>query len=362
MTSCAARRRTGGAERGRLRRHRRCVHRHRSKNGTRYTYLVQAADLAGNTATGSATVTPTADASTKHLLSPGAGSSLSRPPLLRWRKVARASYYNVQLFRNGRKILSAWPTRPQYQLRSRWRYRGERHRLVHGSYRWLLWAGYGHRSEHRYGRLLGRRTSSFADARHNAGVRCLYVDLDGTLLGAGGAVTRDGEGGFTLLGIRALEACHRAGALVCAMSGRPRTVLHDDARILGLDDYIFEAGGGFAVGDELHWLAEPDTHERITASGAPDLLLERYRGRLEPHTPYSEGREVSHILRGHIDVEEARALLHERGHDDLRLIDNGEAHHHSAALAGLPSVRLYHLLPVGVSKPAGVAPTCAHAA
>ena len=93
------------------------------KNGTRYTYLVQAADLAGNTATGSATVTPTADASTKHLLSPGAGSSLSRPPLLRWRKVARASYYNVQLFRNGRKILSAWPTRPQYQLRSRWRYR-----------------------------------------------------------------------------------------------------------------------------------------------------------------------------------------------------------------------------------------------
>jgi hypothetical protein len=128
------------------------------KNGTRYTYLVQAADLAGNTATGSATVTPTADASTKHLLSPGAGSSLSRPPLLRWRRVARASYYNMQLFRNGRKILSAWPTKPQYQLRSRWRYRGQRHRLVHGSYRWVLWAGYGHRSAHHYGRLLGRRT------------------------------------------------------------------------------------------------------------------------------------------------------------------------------------------------------------
>ena len=128
------------------------------KNGRRYTYLVQAADLAGNTATGSATVTPTAEASTKHLLSPGAGSSLSRPPLLRWRRVARASYYNVQLFRNGKKILSAWPTKPQYQLRSRWRYRGKRHRLVNGTYRWLLWAGYGHRSQHRYGRLLGRRT------------------------------------------------------------------------------------------------------------------------------------------------------------------------------------------------------------
>jgi hypothetical protein len=128
------------------------------KNGRRYTYLVQAVDAAGNTASGSATVTPTADASTKHLLSPGAGSSLSRPPLLRWRRVARASYYNVQLFRNGRKVLSAWPSKPQYQLRSRWRYRGQRHRLVHGSYRWLLWAGYGHRSARHYGRLLGGRT------------------------------------------------------------------------------------------------------------------------------------------------------------------------------------------------------------
>ena len=47
-------------------------------------------------------------------------------------------------------------------------------------------------------------------------------------------------------------------------------------------------------------------------------------------------------------------VLREHGHDDLRLIDNGEAHHHSVALADLPSVRLYHLLPAGISKPAGV--------
>jgi hydroxymethylpyrimidine pyrophosphatase-like HAD family hydrolase len=185
-------------------------------------------------------------------------------------------------------------------------------------------------------------------------VRCLYVDLDGTLLGTHGAVTRDGDDRFTLLGIRALEACHRAGVLVVAMSGRPRTVLHDDVRILGLDDYIFEAGGGFVIDGEIYWLAEPNAHERIAASGAPDLLLERYAGRLEPHTPYSDGREVSHILRGLIDVDEARVLLEDHGHHDLRLFDNGEAHHESAALASLPSVRLYHLLPNGISKRAGV--------
>jgi hypothetical protein len=43
-------------------------------------------------------------------------------------------------------------------------------------------------------------------------VRCVYCDLDGTLLGRAASLLRDGEGEFTLLGVRALEACHRAGA------------------------------------------------------------------------------------------------------------------------------------------------------
>jgi hypothetical protein len=127
-------------------------------NGKRYAYVVQAVDQAGNAASDSVAVTPDADASTKHLLSPGSKSRLSRPPMLRWRAMARASYFNVQLTRNGRKILSAWPTKARYQLRSVWTYKGRRHRLVPGTYRWLLWAGYGHRSEHRYGKLLGKRT------------------------------------------------------------------------------------------------------------------------------------------------------------------------------------------------------------
>ena len=186
-------------------------------------------------------------------------------------------------------------------------------------------------------------------------MRCLYVDLDGTLLGAGGAVTRDGAGKFTLLGVRALEACHRAQVLVVAMSGRPRHVLDEDIRLLGLDEYVFEAGAGFAVDGEVHWLTEPDTHARIAASGAPDLLLEHYAGRLEPHTPYDRGREVSHALRGLVDVAEAEALLAQSGHGDLRLMDNGEAHLRSPALQSLPQVRLYHLVPQALSKAAGVA-------
>jgi hypothetical protein len=125
--------------------------------GRHYTYIVRAVDQAGNVATRSINVTPGA-ASRDRLLAPRANALLRRPPLLRWRKVKRASYYNVQVFRNGKKILSAWPTKPQYQLRRSWRYQGHRHRLAEATYRWYLWAGYGKRSERHYGRLLGRRS------------------------------------------------------------------------------------------------------------------------------------------------------------------------------------------------------------
>jgi hypothetical protein len=127
-------------------------------NGTRYTYAVQAFDLAGNVATANVSVTPSSLASTKHLLSPGHESRVRKAPMLRWREIRKASYYNIQLFRKGKKILSAWPRKPHYQLHNVWRYGGKRHRMVKGTYWWYIWAGYGHRSQHRYGKLLGRRS------------------------------------------------------------------------------------------------------------------------------------------------------------------------------------------------------------
>ena len=45
-------------------------------------------------------------------------------------------------------------------------------------------------------------------------IRCVYTDLDGTLLGRGASLFRDAGGAFTLLPARALEACHRAGVEV----------------------------------------------------------------------------------------------------------------------------------------------------
>ena len=51
-------------------------------------------------------------------------------------------------------------------------------------------------------------------------LRCVYTDLDGTLLGKGSSLYRDPEGGFSQAQSRGLEACDRAGVEVVIMSGR----------------------------------------------------------------------------------------------------------------------------------------------
>ena len=51
-------------------------------------------------------------------------------------------------------------------------------------------------------------------------LRCVYTDLDGTLLGHGASLFRDAEGGFSMAQARGLEACQRAGVEVVIMSGR----------------------------------------------------------------------------------------------------------------------------------------------
>ncbi len=192
-------------------------------------------------------------------------------------------------------------------------------------------------------------------------MRCLYVDLDGTLLGRGASLLHDGEGRFTLLGVRALEACARAEAEVVLFSGRRQAQVREDARLIGASSYIFEAGAGLVLDGELEWLTgdllpgERTIHAQIAASGAPDLLLERYAGRLEYHAPWHANREVSHLFRGLVDAGEADDLLREAGHGGLRLVDNGTVRSPSAALSDLGPLRAYHLVPAAASKAGAVA-------
>lgn len=124
----------------------------RLRDEVTYHYVVTATDAAGNAVQQAVAVTP------GRLTAPAPRARLTAPPLLGWVAVPGARYYNVQLFRGTRKVLSVWPTAHRLRLTRTWRFEGRRMRLAPGTYRWFVWPGYGRRAQQRYGRLLGHRT------------------------------------------------------------------------------------------------------------------------------------------------------------------------------------------------------------
>jgi hypothetical protein len=124
------------------------------RNGVHYRYTVTVIDPANNATRTTITAVPTAST-----LRPLDGSSASTPPRLTWRPAKGASYYNVQLLKGGRKILSAWPHGAHLQLPLSWRFRGHHRHLIAGRYTWYVWPGFGPRPAQRYGGLIGH--SSF---------------------------------------------------------------------------------------------------------------------------------------------------------------------------------------------------------
>jgi len=120
------------------------------ENGREYTYVVRTYDQAGNP---SQPVSVRALPKVLVLQKLPYVPRVATPPILRWGAVPRASYYHVQLFRGGKRILATWPATPQLALSSTWSWRGHRYRLDRGTYRWYVWAGYGRRSAARYKRV-----------------------------------------------------------------------------------------------------------------------------------------------------------------------------------------------------------------
>jgi hypothetical protein len=120
-------------------------------NGVQYIYVVVASDPAGNAKSETVKAAPKGP-----LRAPAEKARVSSPPTLRWVPVRKASFYNVQMFRNGRKVLSKWPARARLQLRRKWVWNGRRRALVPGTYRWFVWPAYKRKGGGiRYGRSLG---------------------------------------------------------------------------------------------------------------------------------------------------------------------------------------------------------------
>ena len=115
----------------------------KAQNGNRYAYVVEALDDAGNAIEGKGDANPSAP-----LLAPRQAAAVRGGTTLRWRAAPHATYYNVQLWLRGRKVLTSWPAGPSLRLSH----------LRPGAYLWLVWPGLGPRPQHRYGPLIGRST------------------------------------------------------------------------------------------------------------------------------------------------------------------------------------------------------------
>jgi hypothetical protein len=126
----------------------------RFKNGLYYRYRVVSYDHATNASRGNYKVVPPSIL----LESPRDGRVVRSPPVLRWSAVRKATFYNVQAYYRGQKVLSAWPKKPRRVLVQRWVYEGRSFSLRKGRYIWYVWPAFGPRAKSHYGQLLGQGT------------------------------------------------------------------------------------------------------------------------------------------------------------------------------------------------------------
>ncbi|SRR5581483_8662361 len=190
-------------------------------------------------------------------------------------------------------------------------------------------------------------------------LRCVYADLDGTLLGPGGSLFAAPEGGVTGRAAEALRRLHAAGVRLVLMSGRTRRGLAEVARVLGAGTYVAELGALIVdrSGPSETVIRNTGSHrdgaslDAIVRSGAGAFLLERFPGRLRPVAPWSE---VTLMLQGWVEPAEANAALQDAGYGWLELHDNGRMHRKVPGL-DVDEVHALHLLPRGIDKASAVA-------
>jgi hypothetical protein len=121
------------------------------RNGNHYKFSVVATDIAGNAITRTIAVTPQAA-----LYAPKLNAVVHGRPMLRWRSVKKASYYNVQLWFRGKKVFTTWPAGPGFRIPAQWSYLGHTYSFGPGKWVWYVFPGFGPRSKHKYGPLLGK--------------------------------------------------------------------------------------------------------------------------------------------------------------------------------------------------------------
>ncbi len=125
---------------------------HHLATGVQYRYLIVTYDHTGNHSAG---VVALAKPSVQRLYAPGVGAKVAAPVILRWRPTPKATFFNVQLYRNGKKVFSSFPTRTKLVLPKTWKLAGHTISLQRGRYDWYVWPAFGTRAKPRFAPLEG---------------------------------------------------------------------------------------------------------------------------------------------------------------------------------------------------------------
>jgi predicted metallo-beta-lactamase superfamily hydrolase len=126
-------------------------------NGKTYRYVIRSIDKAGNRSVGVAILGAPVP---QQLLKPASGAKMKAPKkvVFVWAATPDTKYYNVQIFRKGKKVFSAWPLTNQMTLHRKWAFAKKSYALSKGVYQWYVWPGVGARAANQYGPMLGAST------------------------------------------------------------------------------------------------------------------------------------------------------------------------------------------------------------
>ena len=199
-------------------------------------------------------------------------------------------------------------------------------------------------------------------------LRCVYTDLDGTLLGPRGSLFRDPDGNFSMTQARALEACHRAGVEVVIMSGRRES--HGALRRAADRPDLLHLRGRLR-GDDRRRADLPDRRlgprrgrrtpaERMLDAGIPDLLFERFAPRSSGTRRGTPSASSRCCCAARSTSPRPTRCSREHGHDDLRFLDNGAIGRPMEGVEGRPTPTTWS--PAGRARRRASPSTCRRAA
>jgi hydroxymethylpyrimidine pyrophosphatase-like HAD family hydrolase len=197
-----------------------------------------------------------------------------------------------------------------------------------------------------------------------SGIKVVYSDLDGTMVGARGCFVRAADYSLTLEPATALVELLAADIALVLVSGRTRAQLREAAHIFGAAGFVGELGAviGWDFGrshEVLRGSMPPELtgnlFDELVGCGLPEELMAAFDGRLDYHAPWHIGHEADVMMSGLVDVDEAEKWLASRGFPWLRLRDNGRLPVQAGLMPGGEQKHVYHLMAEGITKGTGIA-------